>query len=73
MTTQQQRSCSIRRAHAMGVGNRMPIIGASGAVAGVLGAFLWLFPHARIVALVPIMFFGGWLRCRPCSSCSSGF
>jgi membrane associated rhomboid family serine protease len=37
--------------------SRMPIIGASGAVAGVLGASLWLFPHARIVALVPIMFF----------------
>jgi membrane associated rhomboid family serine protease len=26
-------------------------------VAGVLGASLWLFPHARIVALVPITFF----------------
>lgn len=37
--------------------SRLPIIGASGAVAGVLGAYLWLFPHARIVALVPLMFF----------------
>lgn len=34
----------------------MPMIGASGAIAGVLGAFLILFPRARIVSLVPILF-----------------
>ena len=33
-----------------------PMIGASGAIAGVLGAYLILFPHARIVSLVPIFF-----------------
>ena len=34
-----------------------PLVGASGAVAGVLGAYLWLYPRARIVALVPFLFF----------------
>src|SRR5262249_2461274 len=33
-----------------------PAIGASGAIAGVLGAYLLLFPRSRIVALVPIFF-----------------
>jgi membrane associated rhomboid family serine protease len=33
------------------------MVGASGAVAGVLGAYLRLFPHARILALVPLGFF----------------
>ena len=34
-----------------------PLIGASGAVAGVLGAYLVLFPRARVWSLVPILFF----------------
>ena len=34
----------------------VPMIGASGAVAGVLGAYLILFPHSRIASLVPIVF-----------------
>lgn len=34
----------------------VPMIGASGAIAGVLGAYLILFPRARIVSLVPIFF-----------------
>jgi membrane associated rhomboid family serine protease len=33
-----------------------PMIGASGAIAGVLGAYLTLFPRARVVSLVPILF-----------------
>ena len=33
-----------------------PMVGASGAIAGVLGAYLILFPRARIVSLVPIFF-----------------
>ncbi len=36
--------------------NGMPMIGASGAIAGVLGAYLILFPRARIASLVPIFF-----------------
>lgn len=35
----------------------LPMVGASGAIAGVLGAYLLLYPHARILALVPIFFF----------------
>lgn len=34
----------------------VPMIGASGAVAGVLGAYLILVPRARIASLVPILF-----------------
>lgn len=35
----------------------IPSIGASGAIAAVLGAYLVLFPHSRVVTLVPIFFF----------------
>ncbi|NTW04497.1 MAG: rhomboid family intramembrane serine protease [Peptococcaceae bacterium] len=34
-----------------------PVIGASGAVAGVLGAYMITFPKARVLTLVPIVFF----------------
>lgn len=37
-------------------GSRVPMIGASGAIAGVLGAYLVLYPRARIASLVPILF-----------------
>jgi membrane associated rhomboid family serine protease len=37
-------------------GSREPMIGASGAIAGVLGAYLVLFPRARVASLVPIFF-----------------
>ena len=37
-------------------GSNTPMIGASGAVAGVLGAYLVLFPRSRIASLVPILF-----------------
>jgi membrane associated rhomboid family serine protease len=36
--------------------SRIPAIGASGAIAGVLGAYLLLFPRARIRTLVPLIF-----------------
>jgi membrane associated rhomboid family serine protease len=35
----------------------VPTIGASGAVAGILGGYLLLFPHARVVTVVFIIFF----------------
>jgi len=35
----------------------VPMLGASGAIAGVLGAYAVLFPGARVVTLVPIVFF----------------
>lgn len=37
--------------------NPSTLVGASGAVAGVLGAYLVLFPHARVTSLVPFLFF----------------
>jgi membrane associated rhomboid family serine protease len=35
----------------------MPSIGASGAIAGVLGAYVVLFPKARVTTLIPIFIF----------------
>jgi membrane associated rhomboid family serine protease len=35
----------------------VPMIGASGAISGVLGAYLVLFPHSRVLTLIPIIFF----------------
>jgi membrane associated rhomboid family serine protease len=34
-----------------------PMVGASGAISGVLGAYLLLFPRARVLTLVPIWIF----------------
>ena len=38
-------------------GSRIPAIGASGAIAGVLGAYLILFPRAQVTTLLPIFVF----------------
>jgi membrane associated rhomboid family serine protease len=35
----------------------IPMVGASGAIAGVLGAYFLLYPHARVLTLVPIFIF----------------
>jgi membrane associated rhomboid family serine protease len=35
----------------------LPTVGASGAIAGVMGAYFFLFPFARVVVLLPILFF----------------
>jgi membrane associated rhomboid family serine protease len=35
----------------------VPMIGASGAVAGVLGGYVLTFPHARVTTLIPIPIF----------------
>lgn len=37
--------------------SQVPIIGASGAIAGVMGAYLITFPKAKILTLVPVFFF----------------
>ena len=36
---------------------RIPLIGASGAIAGVLGAYIICFPRARVLVLFPILIF----------------
>jgi membrane associated rhomboid family serine protease len=35
----------------------VPMVGASGAIAGVMGAYFVMYPHSRIVTLVPIFLF----------------
>ena len=35
----------------------IPIVGASGAIAGVMGAYIIRFPHAQILTLIPLGFF----------------
>jgi membrane associated rhomboid family serine protease len=45
-------------AHIISVpGSQIPIIGASGAIAGIMGAYFLTFPKARILTLVPVFFF----------------
>ena len=41
----------------LNAGSRMPSIGASGAIAGVLGAYFVSFPRARITTLIFLIFF----------------
>ncbi len=40
-----------------GPASAIPMIGASGAVSGVLGAYLLLFPHANVLTLITFGFF----------------
>ena len=35
----------------------VPMVGASGAIAGVMGAYFVLYPKSRIVTLIPLFFF----------------
>lgn len=35
-------------------GSRIPMVGASGAISGVLGAYLLMFPRARVAVALPI-------------------
>jgi hypothetical protein len=37
--------------------SKIPTIGASGAISGVMGAYLLLYPRSRILTLIPIFFF----------------
>ena len=37
--------------------SNVPTIGASGAISGVLGAYIFMFPKARILTLIPIFIF----------------
>jgi membrane associated rhomboid family serine protease len=37
-------------------GSRIPTVGASGAISGVMGAFVVLFPRARVTTLIPALF-----------------
>jgi membrane associated rhomboid family serine protease len=37
--------------------SNIPTIGASGAISGVMGAYLFLYPRSKILTLIPIFFF----------------
>jgi len=39
------------------VDSTVPMIGASGAISGVLGAYIVLFPHSRVLTLLPLFIF----------------
>ena len=42
---------------AVGPASTVPMLGASGAIAGVLAAYFMLYPRARVITLVPLFFF----------------
>ena len=53
-------SCGIAGALLHGItapNSTVPMVGASGAISGVLGAYILLFPKARVLALIPFGFF----------------
>ncbi|MCK4353097.1 rhomboid family intramembrane serine protease [candidate division WOR-3 bacterium] len=37
--------------------SKIPTVGASGAIAGIMGAYLILYPRAKVLCLIPIFFF----------------
>ena len=49
---------------ALNPGSTVPTLGASGAVAGVLGGYIVLFPRARVLTFVFIVFFFLFLQLR---------
>ncbi|MDQ2799157.1 MAG: rhomboid family intramembrane serine protease [Armatimonadota bacterium] len=42
----------------------IPTVGASGAIAGVMGAYLILYPHARVLSIVPLLGLGLLMEVR---------
>ncbi len=48
--------CASGLQFALSPASRVPVIGASGAIAGVLGAYAACWPGARVVTLVPVFF-----------------
>jgi membrane associated rhomboid family serine protease len=41
-------------------GSQIPTIGASGAISGVMGAYLILYPRSKVLTLVPLIFIFFW-------------
>ncbi len=42
--------------------SRVPTVGASGAIAGVMGAYIVTFPHARVLTIIPIFILFTWVE-----------
>ena len=40
----------------MASNSKLPVIGASGAISGVLGAYLLLYPRAKVLVLIPLFY-----------------
>ena len=47
---------------ALDPGSQVPMVGASGAISGVLGAYLVLHPRAHVLVLIPLGFFSQLVR-----------
>jgi membrane associated rhomboid family serine protease len=43
-------------------GSVVPAIGASGAIAGVMGAYIVLYPKAKVLTLVPVVFYPWFIQ-----------
>tara|TARA_B100002052_G_scaffold294603_1_gene319652 strand:+ start:356 stop:1081 length:726 start_codon:yes stop_codon:yes gene_type:complete len=48
----------------MDVNSQIPMIGASGAIGGVLGAYLINYPNAKVLVLIPFGFFSQLIKIR---------
>ena len=48
----------------MDVNSQIPMIGASGAIGGILGAYLINYPNARVLVLIPFGFFSQLIKIR---------
>ena len=46
------------------VNSQIPMIGASGAIGGVLGAYLINYPNAKVLVLIPLGFFSQLIKIR---------
>jgi len=60
-------ACGVAAALAMAfidVTSDVPMVGASGAISGVLGAYMLLYPRARVHVIIPlgIIFYPVWIR-----------
>ncbi|MCS7175956.1 rhomboid family intramembrane serine protease [Pseudothermotoga sp.] len=49
----------------LNLSSQVPMVGASGAISAVMGAYFVLFPYSRIVSLVPFYFFMPFLVAIP--------
>jgi rhomboid family protein len=49
--------CALAGQVVIGPSNTVPTIGASGAIAAVLGGYILLYPHARVLTIIFVIFF----------------
>ena len=57
----------------LNIGSNVPVIGASGAIAGVMGAYFILYPNAKILTLIPIFFLPYFIEIPAFVSWGCGF